>query len=107
MAVDPRTGRAAVRATGAGAAAAAAAAPVVPAAAPVIQQVTVSMMDTFIPTIPEVSAEALAARFKTSSLTKIDGPPTHSDMDDIRDEIYRNCLAVKSIFGGANTDAWA
>ena len=73
----------------------------VPAAAPpVIQQVTVSMMDTFIPTIPEVSAEALAARFKTSSLTKIDGPPTHSDMDDIRDEIYRNCLAVKSIFGG-------
>ena len=98
MAVNPRTGRANVR--GIGAAAAAAAAPVIPAAVPpVIQQVTVSMMDTFIPTIPEVSAEALAARFKTSSLTQIDGPPTHSDMYD-SDEIYRNCLAVKSIFGG-------
>ena len=37
---------------------------------------------------------------KTSSLTKIDGPPTHSDMYDISDEIYRNYLAFKSIFGG-------
>ena len=77
MAVDPRTGRINARATGAGvtaaaAAAAAAAAPVVPAAAPpVIQHVTVSMMDTFIPTIPEVSAEALAARFKTSSFKRL------------------------------------
>ena len=76
------------------------AAPVVPTAPPVIQQLTVLMMDTFMPTIPDVSAEELAARFRTSSLTKIDGPPTHADMDDIRNEIYCNCLAVKSIFGG-------
>ena len=104
MAVDTRTVRANARATSAGAtatavAAATAAAPVALAAAPpVIQQLTVLMMDTFMPTIPDVSAEELAARFKTSSLTKIDGPPTHADMNDIRDEIYRNCLAVKSIF---------
>ena len=66
MAVDPRTGRAIVRAADtpvAGAAAAQA-----PAAAPTIQQVHVSMMDTFIPVILEVSAESLAARFKTSSI---------------------------------------
>ena len=86
MAVDSRTGRAIVRAAGANAAGAAPA----PAAAPTIQQVHVSMMDTFIPVIPEVSAESLAARFKTSSLTKIEGPPTHADMNDIRDELYRN-----------------
>ena len=98
MAVDPRTGRAIARAAGAPAAGAAAAP--APAAAPTIQQVHVSMMDTFIPVIPEVSAESLAARFKTSSLTKIEGPPTHADMNDIRDELYRNCLAVKSFLGG-------
>ena len=98
MAVDSRTGRAIVRAAGAPAAGAAAAP--APAAAPTIQQVHVSMMDTFIPVIPEVSAESLAARFKTSSLTKIEGPPTHADMNDIRDELYRNCLAVKSFLGG-------
>ena len=96
MAVNPRTGQIAARAAGAGAAAAALAPTAAP---PVTQQVTVSMMDTFIPTIPKVSAEALAARFKTSSFTKIDGPPTHSEMDDIRDEIYRNCLAVNRTRG--------
>jgi len=102
MAINPRTERVIVRAVGAplqgvGATSAAAAPTVAPS---VIQQVTVSMVDTFIPIIMEVSAEALAARIKTSSLTKINGPPTHPDMGDIRDEIYCNCLAIKSIFGG-------
>ena len=101
MAVDPITGQAIARAAGAPATGVAAAPAL--AAAPTIQQVHVSMMDTFIPVVPGVSAESLAARFKTSSLTKIEGPPTHADMNDIRDRLDRNCLSVKSFLGGGKT----
>lgn len=100
MAVDARTGHIAARTAGAPVTGAAAALAPGPAMTPTIQQVHVSMMDIFIPAIPEVSAESLAARFKASSLTKIKGLSTHLDMNDIRDESYRNCLAVKSSLGG-------
>ena len=74
---------------------------------PTIQQVHVSVMDTLIPQVPEVSAEDIAARFKTTTLTKIEGEPTYNEMDDIRDELYRNAMAIKSPFRGGNMDIWA
>ena len=69
-------------------------------AAPTIHQVHVSVMDTLIPQVPEVSAEDITARFKTTTLTKIEGEQTYNEMDDIRDELYRNAMAIKSPFGG-------
>jgi hypothetical protein len=62
--------------------------------------VMVSAMDTYIPNVPEVSAEDIMARFKTTTLTKIEGEPTYIEMDNIRDELYRNAMAIKSCFGG-------
>ena len=62
--------------------------------------VTVSVMDTLIPQVPEVSAEDILARFKTTTLTRIEGEPAYTDMDEIRDKLYRNAMAIKSPFGG-------
>ena len=72
-----------------------------PATAPIVQQVHVSVMDTLIPQVPEVSAEDIQARFKHEPLTKIEGEPDYVHMDDVRDELYRNAMAIKSPFGGA------
>jgi len=75
-----------------------------PAPAPVVQQVHVSVMDTLIPQVPEVSAEDIQARFKHELLTKIEGEPDYTHMDDVRDELYQNAMAIKSLFGGAQYD---
>ena len=69
-------------------------------AAPTIQQVHVSFMDTLIPQVPKVSVEDITAWFKTTTLTKFEGEPTYNEMDDIHDELYRNAMAIKSPFGG-------
>ena len=100
------TAAAAAAATTAATAAAAAAATAnvqtgAPATAPIVQQVHVSVMDTLIPQVPEVSAEDIQARFKHEPLTKIEGEPDYVHMDDVRDELYRNAMAIKSPFGGA------
>ena len=76
-------------------------APAAQPAAPVAPTtVTVSVMDTLIPQVPEVSAEDIMARFKTTTLTKLEGEPAYPDMDEIRDKLYRNAMAIKSPFGG-------
>ena len=62
---------------------------------------TLSAMDTLIPQVPEVAADDIAARFQFETLSRIEGEPTYSDMDIIRNELYRNAIAVKSPFGGA------
>ena len=82
------------------AAAAAATAAATAAASMTPPTVMVSAMDTYIPNVPEVSAEDIMARFKTTTLTKIEGEPTYIEMDNIRDELYRNAMAIKSCFGG-------
>jgi hypothetical protein len=58
-------------------------------------------MDTPIPQVPEVSADDIAAMFQFETLSKIEGKQTYADMDTIRNELYRNAIAVKSPFGGA------
>ena len=62
--------------------------------------VTVSVMDTFVPIIPEPSADAIEAKFPHKTLTKIEGQPTYADFHLIREEIFRNALSSKSPFGG-------
>ena len=89
----------------AAAAAAAAAANVVTAQpAPVQTQtnVTVSVMDSYVPTIPEPSSDTIEAKFPHKTLTKIEGQPTYADFHQLREELYRNALSSKSPFGGGN-----
>jgi hypothetical protein len=57
-------------------------------------------MDTFLPIIPEPSADAIEANFPHKTLTKIEGQPTYADFHLIREEIFRNALSSKSPFGG-------
>ena len=60
-----------------------------------------SVMDSFVPTIPEPSTDAIEAKFPHKTLTKIEGQPTYSDFFTLREELYRNALSSKSPFGGA------
>ena len=69
---------------------------------PVQTNVTVSVMDSFVPTIPEPSTDAIEAKFPHKTLTKIEGQPTYSDFILLREELYRNALSSKSPFGGGN-----
>ena len=72
-----------------------------PANPPLAQtNVTVSVMDTFVPIIPEPSADAIEAKFPHKTLTKIEGQPTYADFHLLREEIFRNALSSKSPFGG-------
>ena len=64
--------------------------------------VTVSVMDSFVPTIPEPSTETIEANFPHKTLTKIEGQPTYADFYLLREELYRNALSSKSPFGGGN-----
>ena len=71
------------------------------AAAPSGQtNVTVSVMDSFVPTIPEASADAIEAKFPHKTLSKIEGQPTYADFFLLREELFRNALSSKSPFGG-------
>ena len=73
-----------------------------PAAPPPVAQtnVTVSVMDTFVPVILEPSADAIEAKFPQKTLTKIEGEPTYDDFMILREESFRNALSSKSPFGG-------
>ena len=62
---------------------------------------TISAMDSFIPTIPEVSADDIEAKFPHKVLTKIEGQPTYAGFFKLREEVYQNALTSKSPFGGA------
>ena len=89
-------------AAAAAAAAAAIAAVAQPAPAQTQTNVTVSVMDSYVPTIPEPSSDAIEAKFPHKTLTKIEGQPTYADFHQLREEIYRNALSSKSPFGGGN-----
>ena len=69
---------------------------------PTQTNVTVSVMDSFVPTIPEASTDAIEAKFPHKTLTKIEGQPTYADFFRLREELYRNALSSKSLFGGGN-----
>jgi len=72
----------------------------VAAAAPGINvpNVTISVMDSFIPTILEVSADDIDTKFPHKVLTKIEGQPTCAGFFKLLEEIYQNALTSKSPF---------
>ena len=49
--------------------------------------VTVSVMDSFVPTIPEPSTETIEANFPHKTLTKIEGQPTYTDFYLLQEEL--------------------
>ena len=64
--------------------------------------VTVSVMDSFIPTIPDANPKGTERKFKYSTLTKIEGEPYYGRMCIACEELCRNAIAIKSTFGGGN-----
>ena len=70
------------------------------ARAPAPANVTVSVMDTFIPTIPEANPDNIDRRFKYSTLTKIEGEPDYEQVHIMQEKIFCNSIAIRSIFGG-------
>ena len=68
------------------------------ATAPQILQV--SLIDTYVPLIPEIKPDDVKLRFPYQNLTKIKGDPEYKQMCLIREEIYCNVLSIKSSFSG-------
>jgi hypothetical protein len=64
--------------------------------------VRASGLDTYIPTIPKVNESDIKAKFKTDSITPIDGDPTFEKMQLAEQELARNALTAKVHFGGGN-----
>ena len=54
----------------------------------------------FIPTIPKVNESDIKAKFKTNSITPIDGEPTLGKMQLAEQELARNALTAKVHFRG-------
>ena len=52
---------------------------------PAQTSVTVSVMDSFVPTILEPSTDAIEAKFPHKTLTKIEGQPTYADFFLLRE----------------------
>ena len=71
-----------------------------PAPAPEPAPVYVSAMDTYVPIIPDPKPDDNERRFKHPTLTKIEGEPDYEQMCIVREEIFRNAIAIKSTFGG-------
>ena len=67
---------------------------------PATKTVQVSLMDTYALSIPKIKPDEVKLRFPNHQLTKIEGDPEYKQMLVIREEIYRNVLSIKSIFGG-------
>ena len=54
-----------------------------------------SGLDTYIPTIHKVNESNTKAKFKTDSITPIDGDPTFENMQLAEQELARNALTAK------------
>ena len=64
------------------------------------QIVQVSLLDTYVPSIPKIKPDDVKLRFLYQQLTKIEGEPEYEKMCVVRELIYRNALSIKSSFGG-------
>ena len=62
--------------------------------------VTVSVMDSFVPTISEPATDAIEAKFPHKTLTKVEGQPTYVHVFLLREELYCNALSSKCLFKG-------
>ena len=70
------------------------------ATAPAPQIVQVSLIDTYVPSIPEIKPDDVKLRFHYQKLTKIEGEPEYKQMCVVQEEIYCTALSIKSSFGG-------
>ena len=61
------------------------------------------MMDSVVPTIPEVTIDDVERKMPHPTLTRIEGEPDYALMSIVREELTRNAIASKSTFrGGGN-----
>ena len=57
-------------------------------------------MDTVVPTILDVTSDDIEHKMPYPTLTNCEDAPTYSMMSKIREEMFRNSIAVKSTFEG-------
>ena len=69
-------------------------------APPAPTTVTVSIMDTVVPTIPDVTANKTERKMPYPTLKKCEDAPTYSTMSTAWEEMFCNAIAVKSTFWG-------
>ena len=50
--------------------------------------------------IPDLNPDDTDRRFKHPTLTKIEDEPNYDQMCIVREELFRNAIAIKSTFGG-------
>ena len=62
--------------------------------------VYVSAMDTYVPIIPDPNPENIKRCFKHPTLTKIEDEPNYEQMFTVREELFRNAIAINSKSGG-------
>ena len=53
-------------------------------------------MDTVVPTITDVTADNIERKMPYTTLMKCEDAPTYSTMSTIREEMFRNAIAVNS-----------
>ena len=68
--------------------------------APAQQIVQVSLMDTYVPSIPDINIDDVKLRFPSPYLTKFEGDPEYEQMCVVREELYCNALSIKLSFVG-------
>ena len=69
-------------------------------AKPAPQIVQVSLMDTYVPSIPEINPDNAKLSFPYQQHTKIEGDQEYKQMCIVHKKCYRNTLSIKSSFGG-------
>ena len=74
-----------------------------PPAPPVVTVNTISAIDSYIPNIPDVNADDITTQMPHSRLTKLDDEPTYDQFYIVREELYRNALAIESTLGGGDS----
>ena len=74
-----------------------------PAPAPIVNVNKISAIDSFVPTIPRVNEDDLTTQMPHSRLTKLEDEPTYEQFYIVREELYRNALAIESTLGGGDS----
>ena len=69
-----------------------------PATAPEPAPVYDLAMDTYMPIIPNLKPDNIEQRFKHPTVTMIENEPDYKQMCVVREELFRNAIAIKSTF---------
>ena len=57
-------------------------------------------MNTYVPIIPDPKPDNIERRFKHITLITIENEPDYEQMCVVREELFRNAIAINSMFGG-------